>query len=86
MSRHILIIEAHPGGHDGHLCGAFADSYAAGAAEAGFLLRRLDISLLDFPLLRSREAFENGPIPESLIPQAKLSNGRNISFLFSRCG
>jgi len=83
LSRHILIIEAHPGGHDGHLCGAFADSYAAGAAEAGFLLRRLDISLLDFPLLRSREAFENGPIPESLIPASEaIQWAEHIVFVF----
>jgi len=68
LSRHILIIEAHPDGHDKHLCGALADSYAEGAAKAGFMLRRLDISELNFPLLRSREAFENGTLPQSLIP------------------
>ncbi len=68
MSRHILIIEAHPDGRNGHLCRALADSYADGAALAGFMLRRLDLSQLDFPLLRSQEAFENDPIPDVLVP------------------
>ncbi|ENN85268.1 hypothetical protein RHSP_54454 [Rhizobium freirei PRF 81] len=62
-----MIIEAHPDGRQGHICGALADSYADGAAQAGFTLRRLDISQLDFPLLRSREAFENGPVPDVLV-------------------
>ncbi|NLS20411.1 NAD(P)H-dependent oxidoreductase [Rhizobium sp. P40RR-XXII] len=83
MSRHILIIEAHPNGHDKHLCGALADSYAAGAAEAGFMLRRLDISQLDFPLLRSREAFENGTLPQSLVPAGEaLQWAEHIVFVF----
>ncbi|MFS8114171.1 NAD(P)H-dependent oxidoreductase [Rhizobium jaguaris] len=71
MPRHILIIEAHPDGHDRHLCGALADAYATGAANAGFTLRRLDIAKLDFPLLRSREEFENGMVPEALAAAAE---------------
>lgn len=66
LPRHILIIEAHPDGHDRHLCGALADAYATGAANAGLMLRRLDIAKLDFPLLRSRDEFENEMIPEGL--------------------
>jgi putative NADPH-quinone reductase len=83
LSRHILIIEAHPDGHDRHFCGALADSYAAGATDAGFALRRLDISQLDFPLLRSREAFENGAIPESLVPAGEaIQWAEHIVFVF----
>ncbi|WP_065091750.1 NAD(P)H-dependent oxidoreductase [Rhizobium leucaenae] len=72
MPRHILIIEAHPDGHDRHLCGALADAYAKGAANAGFTLRRLDVAKLDFPLLRSREEFENGMVPEELTAAAEV--------------
>ncbi|GAC1043181.1 NAD(P)H-dependent oxidoreductase [Rhizobium sp. No.120] len=83
MPRHILIIEAHPDGHDKHLCGAFADAYATGAIEAGFTLRRLDISQLDFPLLRSREAFESGAIPESLTPAVEaIQWAEHMVFVF----
>jgi putative NADPH-quinone reductase len=64
--RRILIIEGHPDGHGGHLCGALADAYAQGATEAGHIVRRLDLSKLDFPWLHSREEFENRQLPAVL--------------------
>jgi putative NADPH-quinone reductase len=71
MPQHILIIEAHPDGHERHLCGALADAYAEGASNAGYTLRRLDISKLDFPLLHSREQFESRSPPEGLAVAAE---------------
>lgn len=71
MPQHILIIEAHPDSHKRHFCGALADAYAKGASNAGHILRRLDISKLDFPVLRSREAFESGSPPEGLAAAAE---------------
>ncbi|MBB3593496.1 putative NADPH-quinone reductase [Rhizobium sp. BK529] len=71
MPQHILIIDAHPDGHKRHFCGALADAYAKSAADAGYILRRLDISKLDFPVLRSREAFESPSPPEGLIAAAE---------------
>ena len=46
------------------LCHALADAYADGAAGAGHSVSRIDVSRLDFPLLRTKEDFERGnPAP-----------------------
>lgn len=83
MPRRILIIEAHPDGHEGHFCGALADAYAEGAARSGFALRRIDISTLDFPMLCSREEFENQPAPPALAGAAEAIRwAEHIVFVF----
>jgi putative NADPH-quinone reductase len=66
MGARILIIEGHPDATHPHHCHALADSYAQGALAAGHDVRRLDITSLDFPLLRSQADFMDGPAPESL--------------------
>jgi putative NADPH-quinone reductase len=63
MAQRITIIQGHPDPAGGHLCHALADAYAAGAAEAGHEARRLEVALLDLPLLRSKAAFEHDAAP-----------------------
>src|SRR5688572_33315479 len=66
MVRRIAIIQGHPdpkGGHFGH---ALAHSYAQGGAEAGHEVRTLEIARIEFPLLHTRDDWENGALPESI--------------------
>jgi putative NADPH-quinone reductase len=67
-SKRILLILGHPDPKGGHLCQALAQAYADGATAAGHSLRRVDVAQLDFPVLRSAEEFEHGPLPPVLKP------------------
>lgn len=62
----VAIIQGHPDPAGGHLCRALADAYAAGAAAAGHEIARIEVARLDFPLLRTREEFTGGALPEGL--------------------
>ena len=69
MSRtRILLIQGHPDPKGGHFGQALAQAYADGAAEAGHVLRRVDVAQLDFPLLRSADDWEHGSLPAVLKP------------------
>ena len=59
-ARRILLIQGHPDALVPHLCHALADAYAAGAHEAGHEVRTINVAELDFPLLRSQYAWEEG--------------------------
>lgn len=66
MARRILIIQGHPdpaGGHFGH---ALADAYAEGAEAGGHDTRRLAVAELEFPLLKSRNDWTEGPAPPAI--------------------
>lgn len=66
-SKHILLIQGHPDGVMQHLCHALAASYAKGAQNAGHVVRWVQVAEIDFPLLRSQEAWEKGDVPASLL-------------------
>jgi len=68
MTGAVVILQGHPDPAGGHLCHALADAYAEGAAKAGHAVRRVAIAQIDFPLLRTREAFETGELPAALEP------------------
>jgi putative NADPH-quinone reductase len=65
-ARRILLIQGHPDACLSHLCHALAASYAAGAQEAGHEVRFVNVAELDFPLLRSQVAWEEGQLPAVL--------------------
>jgi putative NADPH-quinone reductase len=67
-SKRILLIQGHPDPKGGHLGQALAQAYAEAAVEAGHGLRRVEVAQLDFPLLRSAEDWEHGPLPAALQP------------------
>ena len=71
MSKRILIVQAHPDSSKPHFCHAMADAYAAGATSAGHALRRIEIAALEFPLLRSRDAWEKGDVPADVAAAQK---------------
>jgi putative NADPH-quinone reductase len=66
MTRRIAIIQGHPDPAGGHFCHALADAYAQGAKSAGHEVLRVEVSQLDFPLLRTKEEFYSGEPPSSL--------------------
>lgn len=66
MARRITIIQGHPDPRGNRLCHRLADLYAAGAVAAGHGVRRVEVAVLDFPLLRTAEEFETGPPPADI--------------------
>jgi putative NADPH-quinone reductase len=66
MARQIVILQGHPSPERTHLGHALADAYAAGAGDAGHVVRRIEVGALDFPLLRRPEDWRSAPMPEGL--------------------
>ena len=67
MRKRILLIQGHPDISQDHLCHALASAYASGAAGAGHEIRQTTVALLDFPLLRSQQEWEQGAVPPALV-------------------
>jgi putative NADPH-quinone reductase len=65
-SKQVLLIQGHPDTTTPHLCHALAAAYASGALESGHSVRSLNVAELEFPLLRSQKAWEDGELPASL--------------------
>lgn len=66
MPRKIVLIQGHPDAAGGHFGHALADAYATAALAAGHEVRRVEIARLDFPLLRSAQEWNEGPVPPGL--------------------
>jgi putative NADPH-quinone reductase len=66
MTKHIAIIQGHPDPRGNHFGHSLASAYAKGAEEAGHEVKAIDVARLEFPLLRSKEEFENGAPPDSI--------------------
>lgn len=64
--QRILLIQGHPDAVAPHLCHTLAEAYAEGALAAGHDVRWVDVAKLDFPLLRSQQAWEHGALPAAL--------------------
>ena len=83
MAKRILIVQGHPDPAGGHLCHALADAYAAGAAEAGHAVRRIEVARLEFPLLRSKAEFDQGKPPVAILEgQNAIEWAEHIVFLY----
>ena len=66
MATRILIVQGHPDPAGGHLCHALAAAYAEGAASAGHQVESIEVARLDFPLLRTAAAFQDGAVPAAI--------------------
>ena len=66
VAKRITIIQGHPDAQARHFCHALADEYAKGAEDGGHEVRRIEVARLDFPLLRTKEEFEQGVPPDSI--------------------
>lgn len=68
MPRRIVIIDGHPDRSEARLCHALVGAYAKGAKSAGHIVHQVEIARLEFPLLRSKEQFDQGTLPDALQP------------------
>ena len=66
MGKRVTIILGHPDAGEPHLCHALARAYEDGATKAGHEVRVIDVGSLDFPMIRTRLAFEKGEPPASI--------------------
>ena len=79
----VAIVQGHPDPGQGHLCHALADAYADGATAAGYPVARIEPARLDFPLLRTQQDFETGPLPAMLIPaRDAIVSARHLVIVF----
>ena len=83
MGRRILLLQGHPDPAPERFGRALAEAYARGAVAGGHELRRLELAQLDFPLLRTRQEWEQGPPPGGLAgAQADLEWAEHIVLFF----
>ncbi len=67
MKRNILVVQGHPDPRGDRFGHALAAAYVDAAGAAGHRVDVLDIARLDFPLLRTKEDFEDGPVPDAIL-------------------
>ena len=83
MKKRVAIIQGHPSLQRTHLGHALADAYDQGAVAGGHEVRRIEVAQLDFPLLRSADEWNNGPLPASLgDAQAAIGWAEHLVILF----
>jgi len=66
VTRNIAIIQGNPDPHGKHFGHALARAYAEGANAAGHRVETIQVASLEFPLLQTKEDFENGTPPDSI--------------------
>ena len=66
MVRQISIIQGHPDATAQHFFYLLANAYIKGAQSNGHEVRLIDVASMDFPVLRSKEDFENGTLSETM--------------------
>ena len=64
--KRILLLQGHPDASAAHFGDSLADAYARGAQRAGHEVRQIRIAELDFPLLRSKSAWDTEAPPPVL--------------------
>ena len=83
MTKRIAIIQGHPDPAGHHLLHAMADAYSEGATAAGHHVRRIEVAILEFPLLRTQKDFETGALPPALEqPRDDMRWAEHWVFLF----
>jgi len=83
VARRIVLIQGHPDALMPHLGHALEDAYAQGAEAGGHEVRRVAVAQLDFPLLRSEEAWKDGALPAALAQaQTDIAWAQHIVLFF----
>jgi len=67
----VVIIQGHPDNTKPHLCHALANAYREGAEHGGHETKVINVTELDFPLLRSREQWQ-GELPATLVEPVNM--------------
>ena len=82
-AQRLLLIQGHPDVLNHHLCHALEDAYAQGAQAAGHEVRRVAVAQLDFPVLRSQLAWQEGSLPTALVQaQADIAWAQHLVLFF----
>src|SRR5215211_4344995 len=82
MTR-IALIQGHPDRAGEHFCRALAEAYRSGAVAARHEVREIVVTDLDFPLLRSREEWENPPpVPAIAAAQEVIGWAEHLVFVY----
>ncbi len=82
-AQRIVLIQGHPDPVTRHLGHALGDAYAQGAEAAGHEVRRVAVAQLDFPLLRSQQAWEADTLPAALVQaQADIAWAQHLVLFF----
>jgi putative NADPH-quinone reductase len=83
MSKRILIIQGHPDNSQPHFCHALAAAYADAARDGNHEVQMIDVAGLEFPWLRSRQAWDSGETPAALLPaQEAIQWAEHLVFFF----
>jgi putative NADPH-quinone reductase len=83
MRKHILVLNGHPDPGKGHLSDALVAAYMAGAAKAGHDVDILNVAELEFPLLRSKEAWEaTAPCADITAAQLCIYRAQHILLVY----
>lgn len=83
MARQILILQGHPDPQGGHFCHALAEAYRDGAESAGHTVTLIEVARLDFPLLRTKQDFDAGEVPDSLRDaQAAIGRAEHLILIY----
>ena len=83
MGKRIVIIQGHPDFQRRHFCHALADEYAKGCEDGGHEVKRIDVARLEFPLLRTKEEFEKGAPPASIVQaQSAIAWANHLVILY----
>ncbi|WP_188053093.1 NAD(P)H-dependent oxidoreductase [Sphingosinithalassobacter sp. CS137] len=82
-TRRIVVIDGHPDPDRARFVHALADAYAAGAADAGHAVRRIDIATMDFPLLRNAADWKDAaPVPDVVAAQEAIGWAEHLVILY----
>jgi putative NADPH-quinone reductase len=77
----IVVIQGHPETRPG-LLRALADSYIEGAREAGYEVDVIDVTRLDFPLLRDKDAWSAVADGDVAHAQAAVAAAQHVAVFF----
>lgn len=81
-AKNIVVIDGHPDRARNHFVNAISDAYADGAREAGHDVVRIDVTSLDFELLRDPAAWAKDA-PPSLAPvQEAIMAADHLVFVY----
>jgi putative NADPH-quinone reductase len=83
VAKSIVILQGHPDPAAGHFGHTLAAAYAEGARAAGHDVEVIPVAQLDFPLLRTKENFEQGPVPAPIQEaQAKIKQADHLVVIY----
>jgi putative NADPH-quinone reductase len=83
MSKRIVMIIGHPDATAERFCRHLANAYAEGAVSGGHEVKTIDVATLAFPVLRTRDEWENGrPVASIAATQQTIGWADHLVIVF----